>query len=70
MGLMKAEQSRTGRGWGSRGDLFLGGAGLSHFLITSNRSQFHMTTPTTHMAQCLTELTTERGGRVNVPLGL
>lgn len=46
---MQAEQTRTGAGQGSRGDLLSEGTGLSHFVITTNRSQFHMTTPNTHL---------------------
>lgn len=47
-----ADQNERGAG-ASRGDLLLEGTGLSHFLITTNRSQFHMTSPTTHLGQRL-----------------
>lgn len=50
MELMEAERSRAGKeGGGSRGDLLLEGTDLSLFLITTNRSQFHMTTQTTRL---------------------
>lgn len=67
MVLMQAEQTRTGAGQGraggSRGDLLSEGAGLSHFVITTNRSQFHMTTSTTHLGQCLYYKGWRREGR-------
>lgn len=68
---MQAEQTRTGAGRGSRGDLLSEGTGLSHFVITTNRSQFHMTTPSTHLGQRLYYKGWRREGRwVNVPLVL
>lgn len=69
MGLMKAEQSRTGGRW-CRGDLLSEGTGLSPFLITTNRSQFYMTTSTAHLGQCLYYKGGVEGSVVIVPLGL